>query len=405
MNWQKIELGQAFQIKHGYAFKSQFFAESGDYIVLTPGNFYEEGGFRLRPGKDRFYTGDFPEDFILNEGDLIIAMTEQAEGLLGSSAIIPTSGCYLHNQRLGLITELDEDVLDLKFLYYLFNTSPVRHQISASASGTKVRHTAPKRIYRVKASMPGVREQRKIASILSAYDDLIENNRRRIQLLEQAARLLYKEWFVYLRFPGHEHVKSIDGVPEGWEKKSFSELANFVNGYPFKPVDLGEEGLPIVKIPELRDGVSDKTPRNIGDMIPEKFHIDSGDILFSWSGTLLANIWADGHAILNQHLFKVESINKYSKYYVFISLLNSIDAFMNETTGSTMRHIRRSALDKVQILKPWESLLHEFHNSVEPIYQQVLTLKAQIMRLKQARDLMLPRLMNGEIAVTALSEP
>jgi len=151
MSWHQITLGDAIHVKHGFAFKGQYFSDSGEYVVLTPGNFNEEGGFRLRPSKDRFYTGDIPEDYVLDEGDLIVAMTEQGPGLLGSSALIPDGGKYLHNQRLGLIQDLDNTVLDKKFLYYLFNTGAVRGQISGSASGTKVRHTAPERIYRVKA--------------------------------------------------------------------------------------------------------------------------------------------------------------------------------------------------------------------------------------------------------------
>ena len=114
-----MELGDALSIKHGFAFKSTYFADEGSYLVLTPGNFYEGGGFRLRPGKDRAYVGDLPEDYILEEGDLIIAMTEQGPGLLGSSAIVPEGNRYLHNQRLGLVENLDESVLNKHFLYYL----------------------------------------------------------------------------------------------------------------------------------------------------------------------------------------------------------------------------------------------------------------------------------------------
>ena len=224
-------LGDAIRVKHGFAFKSQYFSDSGEFVVLTPGNFNEEGGFWLRPSKDRFYSGEIPEDYVLNEGDLIVAMTEQGPGLLGSAALVPESGKYLHNQRLGLIQEIDNKFLDKYFLYYLFNTRPVRGQISSSATGTKVKHTAPERIYRVKIIVPtDVNQQRRIASILSAYDDLIENNRRRVQLLEQAARLLYKEWFVHLRFPGHEDVKIKDGVPEGWERKKIAEVCETVGG-------------------------------------------------------------------------------------------------------------------------------------------------------------------------------
>ena len=182
MSWHELQLGDAIHVKHGFAFKGGYFADDGTHVVLTPGNFHERGGFRLRPGKDRFYAGDIPESFILSEGDLIVAMTEQGPGLLGSSAIIPEDDRFLHNQRLGLVQITDSDLISKRFLFHLFNTTQVRAQISGSATGTKVRHTAPERIYRVKASFPRkVTEQIRIADVLDAYDDLIENNRRRIQ--------------------------------------------------------------------------------------------------------------------------------------------------------------------------------------------------------------------------------
>ena len=107
MSWTEITLGEALRIKHGFAFQSAYFSDDGPYVVLTPGNFRERGGFRLRPEKDRAYLGDFPESYVLEEGDLIVAMTEQGPGLLGSSAIVPESNRYLHNQRLGLVEGLD----------------------------------------------------------------------------------------------------------------------------------------------------------------------------------------------------------------------------------------------------------------------------------------------------------
>jgi type I restriction enzyme, S subunit len=123
VSWREIQLGDAFSIKHGFAFKSEHFGEEGRHVVLTPGNFHEPGGFRPRPGKDRFYTVEPPEDFILAPDDLIVAMTEQGEGLLGSSALVPSEGSYLHNQRIGLIENLDATRLEKGFLYRLFNTA------------------------------------------------------------------------------------------------------------------------------------------------------------------------------------------------------------------------------------------------------------------------------------------
>ena len=400
MSWHKMMLGDAIRVKHGFAFKSQYFSENGEFVVLTPGNFNEEGGFRLRPNKDRFYTGEIPEDYVLNEGDLIVAMTEQGPGLLGSAALIPESGKYLHNQRLGLIQEIDNEVLDKHFLYYLFNTRPVRGQISGSATGTKVRHTAPERIYRVKIAVPtDVNQQRRIASVLSSYDDLIENNRRRIQLLEQAARLLYKEWFVHLRFPGHEDVKIKDGVPEGWERKPFSQLATFLNGFALKPSHLGNVGLPIVKIPELRDGPTSKTPRNTGEHIPEKYILNNGDILFSWSGTLLVNIWNHGKGILNQHLFKVTPVSENLRGILYFALNQALVEFTSQTTGATMKHIRKNALEKVFSFVPNIVILEKFEANTSPILEQIGILQRQITEAIKARDLLLPRLMNGKVIV------
>ena len=171
--WRECKLGDLLQIKHGFAFLGEHFASTGTHIVLTPGNFYEEGGFKENGDKAKWYNGPIPENYILHEDDLIVAMTEQAEGLLGSSALIPRSGVYLHNQRLGLVQIHDHEQVDQHFIYYLFNSKSVRQQIRASASGAKIRHTAPSRIADVKVSIPLFPVQRRIAGILSAYDELI----------------------------------------------------------------------------------------------------------------------------------------------------------------------------------------------------------------------------------------
>jgi type I restriction enzyme S subunit len=205
--------------------RGEHFTNSGTYILLTPGNFYDEGGFKYKGDKEKYYVGEIPDGFILNEGDLIVAMTEQMDGLLGSSAIVPAGNKYLHNQRLGLIVDIKNDLLDKKFLYYLFNTAVVRNQIKASASGTKVRHTSPSRIYEVRVKLPPLPLQRKIADVLSAYDDLIEVNTRRIRILEQMAGSVYREWF------GNVDAKSL---PEGWETKKLGDVVELAYGKGLK---------------------------------------------------------------------------------------------------------------------------------------------------------------------------
>jgi type I restriction enzyme S subunit len=215
----------------------------------------------------------------LQPADLVIAMTEQGEGLLGSSALIPEGGCFLHNQRIGLIENLDERRLEKSYLYRLINTPQVRKQIRSTASGTKVRHTAPKRIYSIKVKVPPVAVQRRISETLSAYDDLIENNQRRIALLEEAARLLYREWFVHFRFPGHEHVKLTDDLPDGWERQTLSGVVDAVKD-TVKPEDFAENDIHIglEHIPRRSFTLADWEPAE--NLASGKARFSEGDILF-----------------------------------------------------------------------------------------------------------------------------
>ncbi|GAX39039.1 restriction endonuclease subunit S [Nodularia sp. NIES-3585] len=397
MKWREVTLGEGIHIKHGYAFKGGFFSDSGQYIVLTPGNFHEEGGFRLRPEKDRAYSGDIPDAFILAKNDLIVAMTEQGEGLLGSSAIIPESDKFLHNQRLGLLDCIDKQIFDKFFLYYLFNTRSVRHQISGSASGTKVRHTSPDRIYRVSVKIPDVKTQQKIADILSKYDDLIENNRRRIELLEESARLLYREWFVYLRFPGHEHTPIIDGIPEGWDRIKLEDLANMTMGQSPPSEYYNDQG---VGLP-FHQGVSNfgaRFPENKTFCTKESRIAEIGDILFSVRAPVgRINLSLD-KIIIGRGLAAIQS--KFNQQnFLFYQLKNY---FFKEDMiggGAIFAAITKKDLYNVQLLTPSNSLIQLFIDQVQPIDKQIKILYLQNFKLIEARNILLPRLMNGEIAI------
>ena len=226
--WQTTALGEFIEVKHGYAFKGAGFGTGGTHRLVTPGNFYERGGFRDRGPSQKSYDGPVPDDYVLSPGSLVVAMTEQAPGLLGSSGRVPDDRqVWLHNQRIGLVTVRNQ-AADQGFLYYLFNEPSVRAQINATATGAKVRHTAPGRIQAVRAAMPSLPTQRRIAAALSAFDELIEINERRIELLENLARSLYREWFVRFRFPGHEDVDLVDSelgpIPEGWVAARLSDF-------------------------------------------------------------------------------------------------------------------------------------------------------------------------------------
>jgi len=178
-SWEMVKMADLFKIKHGFAFDGEFFKPTGPYILLTPGHFFESGGFRDQGEKTKFYTGNFPRGYLLQKGDLLVVMTEQKEGLLGSSAIVPEGDRYLHNQRLGLIQDLDEARLSKIFLYYLFNTPAVRKSISMTASGSKVRHTSPSKIRDLLVALPSLQEQQETANILEPVDQKLSVTSRK----------------------------------------------------------------------------------------------------------------------------------------------------------------------------------------------------------------------------------
>lgn len=191
-SWSVEKLSSLFMMKHGFGFKGEYFKPEGVHVLLTPGHFYEEGGFRDQGEKTKYYTGKIPDGFILREGDLLIAMTEQKAGLLGSSIIIPESDKYLHNQRLGLIQNLDSRIIK-DFLFYYFNTSYPRRELFSTATGSKVRHTSPSKVLSLNIAFPKVEEQEQIVQILKTADQkLIVMNEKKLLLEELFRTLLHQ---------------------------------------------------------------------------------------------------------------------------------------------------------------------------------------------------------------------
>jgi type I restriction enzyme S subunit len=181
--WDQHPLSNLCDIKHGFMIKSEYFRTVGDYVLLTPGNFFEAGGYRDRGEKQKYYDGPLPNGFILSEGDLLVAMTEQAAGLLGSPILVPSSGTFLHNQRLGLVVGRPSVSWTNEFFFHVFNLAAVRKEIHASASGVKVRHTSPSKIGDARVAFPrSVVEQRQIVAKL---DELAEETQRLESIYQQ----------------------------------------------------------------------------------------------------------------------------------------------------------------------------------------------------------------------------
>ncbi len=200
--WVATPFSELCDIKHGYAFESEFFSNEGEHVLLTPGNFYEQGGYRDRGELQKYFNGEIPADYVLAKGDLLVAMTEQAAGLLGSPILVPESHKFLHNQRLGLVEKKPGMVWASEFLFHMFNTERIRTAIHATASGAKVRHTSPTKIGEVIASVPPtLPEQQRIADCLSSLDVLITAATQTLDTLKT-----HKQGLMQQLFPSPEAV-------------------------------------------------------------------------------------------------------------------------------------------------------------------------------------------------------
>ena len=396
MKWKRAKISEVCQGIYDGPHATPSVSEEGA-VFLGISNITPDGHLDLSSPK---YIGekDLPKwtkRVTPQEGDIVFSY----EATLNLYAIIPKGfrGCL--GRRMALIRPDEEKVLG-KFLYYYFFSDEWRGMIAENTViGATVDRIPLIRFPNFPVSFPPVEKQRLIMSVLSAYDDLIENNQKQIKLLEEAAQRLYKEWFVDLRFPGHENTKITDGIPEGWSVQSINDIAEYINGYAFKPSDWGNLGKPIIKIKEMGSGIASDTPRNTGESIPERYNVTAGDILFSWSATLSAKIWDEEDGLLNQHLFKVIPHGGISREFVLQSILKTLDEFSNLTTGSTMKHIQRGKLKEVHILVPNEQMMHIYESISEPSREQILKLKKRIVILQEARDRLLPKLMSGKIEV------
>ncbi|WP_234567501.1 restriction endonuclease subunit S [Rhodohalobacter sp. 614A] len=334
------------------------------------------------------------------KNDLILAR----EAPVGNVAIVTDGLKPCLGQRTVLIRP-DEDKIYPQYLVYLLLGDEIQERFHAVSTGSTVPHLNMSDIRGLELSdLPSYETQQKIASILSAFDDLIENNTRRIAILEEMAQLIYREWFVHYRYPGHEKDELVDSgvelgdVPKEWDIKSFSEIAEFQNGKAFKPKHWQDEGLPIVKIRELKSGFSDNTSYYHGRDIDKKYYINDGDLLFAWSASLGIFLWYRGKALLNQHIFNVSpKVSYLTKDYLYYALDVSLKEFLTKTAGTTMQHIRKSALDEVHIALPPQDVYRHFDSAISPINRQILLLHKNLQRLKETRDLLLPKLISGKI--------
>lgn len=383
-----VSLKEVVHIKHGYAFKGEFFTEENTgKIVLTPGNFSLSGGFI--PTKKYTKEEGFPEEFILKANDLIVTMTDLSKEIdtIGFAALIPSDDkLYLHNQRIGLVTIISND-FDKDYIYWLMRTKCYQRTIANTSNGATVHHTSPDRIYKYKFKRISLPIQQKIASILSAYDRLIENNTRRIRLLEQMAENLYKEWFVRFRFPEHEKVEMVNGLPKGWKVEKIKECVKRLPfGRTYKAKELSQDGEVIVIDQSTSDflGFHNNTPDHHATF-------NSPIILFgdhSCKFCLMTRDFSLGENIIPFISKDTKQIDNYYLYFATHKLI---------VTEEYKRHWGR--LSSMKILIPTINIQQKFNKLIIKNEKMKKLLFIQNQLLTRQRDLLLPRLMSGKLEV------
>ncbi|KAA4581880.1 restriction endonuclease subunit S [Bacteroides ovatus] len=318
----------------------------------------------------------------------------------------------------ALITP-NKDILDGRYLNALLHTDYAKKYFACNASGSGQRYAlSVEALNSFPVPMIPLRNQERIGEIFSALDKKIELNRRINQNLEAMAKQFYDYWFVQFDFPNEEGkpYKSSGGkmvwneklkrnIPVGWHCGNLFEIAVFTNGLAcqkFRPKD-DEESLPVIKIREMHDGISDDT-EEVTSNIPESVKVYNGDVLFSWSASLEVMLWAYGLGGLNQHIFKVTSANDFPKSFYYFQLLDYIDVFKKvaEARKTTMGHITQDHLQQSTIAIPDnKDIAVRFEELISPIFEQVVKLHEEISYLIKQRDELLPLLMNGQVSVNS----
>ena len=296
------------------------------------------------------------------------------------------------------------DNIDSTFLYYVLSDDSFFDHMMSSANGTKMPRGNRKLIPSFEIPLPPLSTQHRIATILSRYDSLMENYQKQIKLLEEAAQRLYKEWFIDLRFPGHENTKIVDGVPEGWEKKKVNSIIELQSGFAFKSSTFDDNGAyKIVTIKNVKDGAFDGDNVSRIVAIPEKMPkhcvLADGDILLSLTGNVGRVCIVNGkNYLLNQRVAKLATGFKAFTYCLF----RSRDMFIevnNLANGAAQQNVSPIRIGEMKILLPNSELLQEFESIVFKSIARIISLQSQLHLLTEARDRLLPKLMSGEIII------
>ena len=331
---------------------------------------------------------------LLHKDNIIIS----ARGTVGELAMIPYDMAF-NQSCFGLIPKGNNDP---HFVYYLLKDKvrSLKSQTQGSVFDTITKATFD----RIECADYSEEDQHRIASILSSLDRKIELNNKINADLEEMAQAIFKNWFVdFEPFKDGKFVDSELGmIPEGWKVGRLTEIASYMNGLAMQkfPPENNEDSLPVLKIKELGQGFCGTDSDRCSCNIKDECKIHNGDVIFSWSGTLLVDVWCGGDCGLNQHLFKVTS-KDYPKWFYYYWTKHHLQEFIHiaKDKAVTMGHIKRGHLEEAMVAIPDNDSMEKAHELFEPILSKMISLRLESSRLSLLRDTLLPRLMSGEIEV------
>jgi type I restriction enzyme S subunit len=408
-DWKEYKLSDIAEVTTGFPFKGNKYSNNGIRVVrgenVTIGD--------LRWDTIKCWNEDFDQldKYTLRNGDIVIGMDGSRVGK-NRAQIRVTDLPLLLAQRVACVRAKKGYSQDL--IAYLIKSYSFEKYVEMVHTGTSIPHISQKQIEEFKIVIPrSLPTQIAIAEILSSLDDKIELNNKINQELENLAQTLFKQWFIDFEFPnengepykssGGEMVESELGeIPKGWETDSLDGIADFLNGLALQkyPPENEYDYLPVIKIRELRQRDttnSDKASSNI----PEKYVIQNGDVLFSWSGSLLVDFWTNGKGALNQHLFKVTS-SQTPQWFYYLWTKHHLSEFIKiaESKATTMGHIQRQHLSDAKVVIP--VALPRFTSVFEPIVSKKIDNRIENVELTNLRDTLLPKLISGELEVSQI---
>ena len=334
--------------------------------------------------------------------DLIFAREAPA----GNVALVQEKQTVCLGQRTVLIRPNVQKVNPQYLVYYLLSPKP-QYELLGTANGATVAHVNLPAIRNLKIELPEKSVQDKIGTILVTYDDLIENNQKQIKLLEEAAQRLYKEWFVDLRFPGHENTKIVDGVPEGWNECTVESFGTVITGKtpPTSNKEYYTNGkVPFVTIPDMHNVVYPlKTEKRLtieGAQTQKNKYIPPNSVMISCIGTVGLVSIATEVCQTNQQINSIILNNEDDLYFFYESMLRMKDLLDGlGSNGATMTNVNKSKLEKLIIISPSKDIVKQYNDVCKPLFESALNLSRKNVYLKNMREALLPKLMSGEVEV------